>query len=1139
MQNKFSLSLLLAMGLASASEAQLVNLGLVGVGRVPADSYDALGPNVDTFGGIFSGLHLDASLLSKTGDTIAGPIWGLPDRGFGDGATDYHPRLHRLDFSVTPYYGPYPAPAQNQISFANSATLLFTQNGSFFTGYNPDDTNVMTHPQSPAASVGAGKWSLDAEGLVLTPNGVYVSDEYGPFIYHFSNNGVLLDVLVPPMALIPKSGETYPRPNNFGLAIPQVATNNSGRWVNRGLEGLSATPDHKKLVAVLQSPCIQDGENRNPSRNTRILIFDIDPTSPGYNEPIAEYVYQCTLNAAEARNRHTPISEILALSDTQFLVLERDSRGRGGDPGPILYKKVVLADVSAASNIIDTGYDLEKGAPGQLSLPRATLPPGIIPAARRELVDIADRQQLAKFGLNVNTNWDNNSLCEKWEGLGVIPLNDPAAPNDYLLIIGNDNDFKAPLVYHNGVVVGTNDITIDNMLLAFRIGADTAPPTIVCPGPQTLAANSNCVAAVDLRSRVAGTDNSAEPVTILQDPPPGTLLGLGTHTITFVGVDAAGNRSAPCTAAATVADQTAPRITSLVPSPGELNATGRFVPVTLSVTSSDNCDSAPACRAVSVTSNQAIGNDNKLDWAITGPLSVYLRAEGQPRIPRIYFITVECTDDAGNTTTATTTVTVKSKGAPALLSGFRTSVAPYTLPIGPDYTIMPLLSVGDRIPRTGHPGMDYQMVGIPDGLGAYANADGTITVLMNHELRNTVAHEPRYGQVLDRGAIVSRLLLAPDGSVISGDRAYSNIYIENALFGPAPQEDNTTPGFSRFCSGSLAWQEAGFDRPIYFAGEESSGAATFDGRGGSLAAIFDNELHTLPRAGKIPWENAVVRPSADRLTVIMCLEDGPESPDSQLFMYVGAKDRRPGASPLRRNGLDNGELFVFASANPAVNDEMALQTGSVEGRWVRIPGAANMNDTELEAAADAAGAFGFIRPEDGSFRPSNPNEFYFVTTGGSVGNMLGRLYRLDLSTGNLLGRPTLNVIYNADTILAAGGDIAVSPDNIDVTDQYVMICEDGTATSRLAMAAKGRHGNIWRLDLHNDYAAEIVAELASYGTDGVRVGPGVWETSGIIDMSSLIGSDIWLFDVQAHPPTSAPGRNTVEDGQLLLMIRNR
>ncbi len=29
------------------------------------------------------------------------------------------------------------------------------------------------------------------------------------------------------------------------------------------------------------------------------------------------------------------------------------------------------------------------------------------------------------------------------------------------------------------------------------------------------------------------------------------------------------------------------------------------------------------------------------------------------------------------------------------------------------------------------------MVGIPDGLGAFDNHDGTFTVLMNHELGNT------------------------------------------------------------------------------------------------------------------------------------------------------------------------------------------------------------------------------------------------------------------------------------------------------------------------------------------------------------------------------------------------------------------
>jgi hypothetical protein len=50
----------------------------------------------------------------------------------------------------------------------------------------------------------------------------------------------------------------------------------------------------------------------------------------------------------------------------------------------------------------------------------------------------------------------------------------------------------------------------------------------------------------------------------------------------------------------------------------------------------------------------------------------------------------------------------------------------------------------------------------------------------------------------------------------------------------------------------------------------------------------------------------------------------------------------------------------------------------------------------------------------------------------------------------------------------------------------------------------------------------------------VAVGPGVWETSGIIS-APFLGEDVWLFDVQAHAPTAAPSGGTVEDGQLLLL----
>jgi hypothetical protein len=230
-------------------------------------------------------------------------------------------------------------------------------------------------------------------------------------------------------------------------------------------------------------------------------------------------------------------------------------------------------------------------------------------------------------------------------------------------LIGNDNDFRAPVVYHNGQIVGTNAVGSDNVLLAYRIGADAIAPTIVCPAPGTVSAGTNCTARVDLRSRVVVTENSAAPVTLSQTPSPTTSLGLGTHTLTFVATDAAGNRSESCTTTVTIVDTTGPSIIGVTPSLDTLwPPNQRVVPITVSVTASDNCSSATTCEIISVTSNEPVtgGSDTTTpDWEITGPFSLNLRAErSDTGLGRVYTITVRCTDDVGNSSTKTATVTV-------------------------------------------------------------------------------------------------------------------------------------------------------------------------------------------------------------------------------------------------------------------------------------------------------------------------------------------------------------------------------------------------------------------------------------------------------------------------------------------------
>jgi hypothetical protein len=495
-------------------------------------------------------------------------------------------------------------------------------------------------------------------------------------------------------------------------------------------------------------------------------------------------------------------------------------------------------------------------------------------------------------------------------------------------------------------------------------------------------------------------------------------------------------------------------------------------------------------------------------------------------------------------------------GTAAVIAGSvsaATTVKSYVEPVGGEYDIRALFSVDDRVPLLGGAaGQQYRMVGIPDGLGAHPNGDGTSTLYMNHELNSSSLSEPVVGGPANRGAIVSQWILDEDGDPIAGRRAYDRVYDENTFVGPAPVAGNATRALARFCSGFLAGPDHGFDRRIYLTNEEEQTAAnTFDGKGGVSVAIFDNELHTLPKLGRYAKENTVVQPGQGTQTVVFATEDGPATLDNQLYMYVGKKDRSANASVLARNGLDNGTVYVFRSLDAARNSERTFTSGSVAGEWVELPNAGSLTDAQLEAASDAAGAMTFVRPEDGAFNPNNRNEFFFNTTGSSSGaaegvNELGRLYSLRLHPGNPLKPATLTIVYNADSVVAAGGDTALSPDNLDVSRDHLMINEDGTTESRAVMAAKGRDGSIWRFDLVKGpvdavgvdvSTATRVAQLDPPGRDGVPVGPGVWETSGIIDASNLFGADTWLSDVQAHPPTAAPAGAsvTVEDGQLFLM----
>jgi hypothetical protein len=314
----------------------------------------------------------------------------------------------------------------------------------------------------------------------------WVSDEYGPYIYHFNASKQIDGLLHLPEALVPHSpaGTT-----NF-LADPPT----NGRRINQGMEGLAQSPTGNRLFGLLQSATIQDSGPGNQGRsNTRLLVYDVSQS----DAPVAQYVIQLPRiddnGGTAAVNRTGAQSSILALNDHQLLILSRDGNGRGASGSPV-FKSILLAELNGATNI-DGLFDAE----GNAVAPGGVLSPTVTPISWVEALNILGKldlsiSELAQFGLNLNTApGDLNTLSEKWEGLSLVSAQDPSAPRDYFLFIGNDNDFMSATGKYmdaSGNLQSYNaGLENDTMILAWRVQIVPEPSTyaLVCLGTLVVA----------------------------------------------------------------------------------------------------------------------------------------------------------------------------------------------------------------------------------------------------------------------------------------------------------------------------------------------------------------------------------------------------------------------------------------------------------------------------------------------------------------------------------------------------------------------------------------------------------------------------------------------------------------------------
>lgn len=455
-----------------------VNQGLVGTGRIPSNTRDF---NGDTFGA-FSSMAFDPTTWTRSGSGYAATLFALPDRGPNDPASqsfsDYPGRLNRFTIGFTPYASAAALPAattsQSQVTLTQAGGFLFRDfNGAVTTGKDPDVTGSVTQRgfvmPSPATGPGAGKLSLDAEGLAFLRDGsFYVSDEYGAAIYFFNPTGGLTGVIQPPPAIAPRAAAGTPQ-------FSSITQSTTGRRVNQGLEGVTVTPDGKKLVTLLQSATVQDSTGQQQTRtNTRLMIYDISQSRTP-TTPIGHYILQLPIftqnGDGAAPNRTAAQSEILALNDTQFLVLSRDGIGLGSPGGPVspVFKSVLMVDTTGATNLAGTAFETTATpvAPG------GNLVSTVTPVQQVQLVNFLNTTQLAKFGLNINNNPQTRlTLSEKLEGMALAPALDESAPRDYFLFVGNDNDF----ISTQCTVAGANcSNTFDNdaLMLVYRLTLPT------------------------------------------------------------------------------------------------------------------------------------------------------------------------------------------------------------------------------------------------------------------------------------------------------------------------------------------------------------------------------------------------------------------------------------------------------------------------------------------------------------------------------------------------------------------------------------------------------------------------------------------------------------------------------------------
>ena len=446
------------------------------------------------------------------------------------------------------------------------------------------------------------------------------------------------------------------------------------------------------------------------------------------------------------------------------------------------------------------------------------------------------------------------------------------------------------------------------------------------------------------------------------------------------------------------------------------------------------------------------------------------------------------------------------------VAGLSSSQTPYLVPTVPGVTFTSIISAGDAVGG-------YKMAGTPDGAGLFDNNDGTFTLLVNHEFGNSVGVTRAHGSV---GSFVSKWVINKSNlSVVSGSDLIRTVNIWNpstsSYVAYNASYPSTTAAINRLCSADLpavtAFYNAatgkGTTNRIFMNGEEagSEGRAFAHIATGSDAG----KSYELPYLGKFSWENALASPIASDSTVVIGTDDATPG---QIYVYVGAKTNT--GTDIEKAGLTNGTVYGIAVTGMVADSSSRIPSPGTPFTMANLGDVHNMTGAALNNASNTLNVTNFLRPEDGAWDPSSPNDFYFATTNAFTAP--SRLWRLRFTNAT---NPSLG---GTITAVLDGSEGPKMMDNLTIDNYgHIIIGED--------VGNNAHVGKVWQYTIANDSLVLIG------GHDTTRFITGApnfltidEESSGMIDAERILGPGMGLIVDQAHYGITG---EVVEGGQIL------